>query len=58
MAIQYTDSLDRTFHALGDHSRRRMLAELRSKGARTAGELDALFGSAQPTDVTPIFRSH
>jgi DNA-binding transcriptional ArsR family regulator len=49
MAVQYTDALDRTFHALGDPSRRRMLATLREKGACTAGEIGALFGSAQPT---------
>jgi len=49
MAIQYTDALDRTFHALGDASRRRMLAAISQKGACSAGELGALFDSAQPT---------
>jgi DNA-binding transcriptional ArsR family regulator len=49
MAIQYTDALDRTFHALGDASRRRMLAHLHKKGACTAGELGSIFESAQPT---------
>ena len=49
MAIQYTDALDRTFHALGDPSRRRMLAVLSRKGACSAGELVELFESAQPT---------
>ncbi len=49
MAIQYTEALDRTFHALGDPSRRRMLAVLRERGPCTAGELVQLFESAQPT---------
>lgn len=49
MAIQYTQSLDRTFHALGDGSRRRMLATISRRGACTAGELVALFDSSQPT---------
>lgn len=49
MAIQYTEALDRTFHALGDPSRRRMLSVLRERGPCTAGELGALFESAQPT---------
>lgn len=49
MAIQYTETLDRTFHALGDASRRRMLSAIRRKGSCTAGELGALFESAQPT---------
>ena len=49
MAIQYTEALDRTFHALGDGSRRRMLAVISRKGACTAGELVALFDSSQPT---------
>lgn len=49
MAVHHTDALDRTFHALGDPSRRRMLATLRQKGACTAGELGELFDSAQPT---------
>lgn len=49
MAVQYTEALDRTFHALGDASRRRMLMVLRERGPCTAGELGALFDSAQPT---------
>jgi DNA-binding transcriptional ArsR family regulator len=49
MAIQYTEALDRTFHALGDGSRRRMLATISRKGACSAGELGALFESSQPT---------
>jgi DNA-binding transcriptional ArsR family regulator len=49
MAIHYTEALDRTFHALGDASRRRMLAVLHERGACTAGELGELFESAQPT---------
>lgn len=49
MAVQYTEALDRTFHALGDASRRRMLATLRERGPCTAGELGELFESAQPT---------
>jgi DNA-binding transcriptional ArsR family regulator len=49
MAIHYTDALDRTFHALGDASRRRMLAAISRNGTCSAGELGALFNSAQPT---------
>ena len=49
MAIQYTEALDRTFHALGDGSRRRMLAAISRKSACSAGELCALFESSQPT---------
>ena len=49
MAIQYTQSLDRTFHALGDASRRRMLSTLSRKGACSAGEIGELFDAAQPT---------
>ena len=49
MAIHYSGTLDRTFHALGDPSRRRILAMLRDEGACTASELGALFESAQPT---------
>ena len=49
MAIHHTDALDRTFHALGDASRRRMLAVISRNGACSAGELGAAFDSAQPT---------
>lgn len=49
MAIQYIETLDRTFHALGDASRRRMLSAIGRKGQCSAGELVAMFDSAQPT---------
>ena len=49
MAIHYVEALDRTFHALGDGSRRRMLATISRKGACSAGELSDLFDSSQPT---------
>ena len=49
MAIQYSDPLDRTFHALGDESRRRILATISQKGSCSAGELVDLFDTAQPT---------
>ncbi len=49
MAIRYVDPLDRTFHALGDGTRRRMLALLTRRGECTAGELGAPFDIAQPT---------
>lgn len=49
MAIRYQHALDRTFHALGDDSRRRMLAKLARDGDCTAGELGSLLDSAQPT---------
>ena len=49
MSIRYADPLDRTFHALGDGTRRRMLAVLTSRGECTAGELGAPFDIAQPT---------
>lgn len=49
MAIQYHQALDRTFHALGDESRRQMLAQLAVKGSCTAGELGRSLESAQPT---------
>jgi DNA-binding transcriptional ArsR family regulator len=49
MAIHYTEDLDRTFHALGDASRRSMLTTLSRKGACTAGQIGALFDVAQPT---------
>ena len=49
MAVQYTEPLDRTFHALGDPTRRRMLALLAQRGTCTAGELGAPFDIAQPT---------
>ena len=49
MAIQYQNALDRTFHALGDESRRRMLAMLATEGECTASELGKQFRHAQPT---------
>ena len=49
MAIQYHHALDRTFHALGDSSRRRMLAELAERGECTASDLARPFDVAQPT---------
>lgn len=49
MAIQYQTPLDRTFHALGDESRRRILATLSQRGRCSAGELVSIFESSQPT---------
>ena len=49
MAIQYQDQLDRTFHALGDGTRRRMLALLSKRGECTAGDLGEPFEIAQPS---------
>lgn len=49
MAIQYQDPLDRIFHALGDGTRRKMLALIAKRGECTAGELGEPFGVAQPT---------
>ena len=49
MAIRYLHALDRTFHALGDESRRHILATISRKGSCSAGELGDLFDTAQPT---------
>ena len=49
MAIQYQGTLDRTFHALGDESRRQILATISKKGCCSAGELVGMFNVAQPT---------
>jgi DNA-binding transcriptional ArsR family regulator len=49
MAIQYTNSLDRTFHALGDESRRKILAMISHKQRCTAGQLVDIFNVSQPT---------
>ena len=49
MAIQYQQPLDRTFHALGDGTRRRMLSMLATGGALSASELRVPFDVAQPT---------
>jgi DNA-binding transcriptional ArsR family regulator len=49
MAIQNLSSLDRTFHALSDGTRRAMIHALAQGSARSAGELGRRFDSAQPT---------
>ena len=49
MAIQYHQPLDRTFHALGDGTRRQILSMLATNGALSANELCAPFNVAQPT---------
>lgn len=49
MAIRYQEQLDRTFHALGDGTRRQMLALLAQNGECTAGELGEPFSIAQPS---------
>lgn len=49
MAIQYQQPLDRTFHALGDGTRRRIVSMLATKGPQTANALRAPFDVAQPT---------
>ncbi len=49
MAIHHDRTLDRTFHALGDGTRRAMLAMLARRGACTAGELGEPFDITQPT---------
>lgn len=49
MAVQYTEPLDRTFHALGDASRRAMLTMLARQSECTASELGEPFDFAQPT---------
>lgn len=49
MAIQYQTPLDRVFHALGDETRRRMVAMLAAEGVLSASELGAPFDVAQPT---------
>ncbi|TQV70564.1 helix-turn-helix transcriptional regulator [Exilibacterium tricleocarpae] len=49
MAIHYQTTLDRTFHALGDGTRREILSTLATQGACSAGELCAPFAAAQPT---------
>jgi DNA-binding transcriptional ArsR family regulator len=47
--MQYTSSLDHTFHALADGTRRAMLQSLSRGQRRSAGELGRRFRSAQPT---------
>ena len=49
MAIQYQEPLDRTFHALGDGTRRQILSMLATNGTCSANELRAPFEAAQPT---------
>lgn len=49
MAINYHEPLDRTFHALGDGTRRQIVAMLSTKGACSANEIRAPFNVAQPT---------
>ncbi len=49
MTVHYSEPLDRTFHALGDSTRRRMLGMLARRGECTAGELGEPFDIAQPT---------
>lgn len=49
MAIYYEHPLDRTFHALGDGTRRAMLALLARRGECTAGELGEPFDISQPS---------
>ena len=49
MAIQYQEDLDRTFHALGDGTRRRMLGLIARSGECSASELGKPFDAAQPT---------
>ena len=49
MAIHPQAQLDRTFHALGDATRRKMLSLLAKRGECTASELGKPFPIAQPT---------
>jgi DNA-binding transcriptional ArsR family regulator len=49
MAMQNTPSLDHTFRALADGTRRSMIHALARGEARSAGELGRQFRSAQPT---------
>ena len=49
MAIHYDHPLDKTFHALGDGTRRQILSMLASKGALSAGDIRKPFNVAQPT---------
>jgi DNA-binding transcriptional ArsR family regulator len=47
--MQREATLDRTFQALADRTRRSMIHTLASGGSRSAGELGGQFRSAQPT---------
>ena len=49
MTIQYQEPLDRTFHALGNPTRRAMLGLLAERRECSAGELGAPFDVAQAT---------
>lgn len=49
MAMQYLSPLDRTFHALGDQTRREILSMLASNGMQSATEIRTPFDVAQPT---------
>lgn len=49
MAIKYQHQLDRTFHALGDGTRRQMLSILSKRGESTASDLGQPFEIAQPS---------
>lgn len=49
MTMYSTASLDRTFHALADGTRRSIIHTLARGGTRSAGELGCQFNSAQPT---------
>ena len=47
--MQSAPSLDRTFHALADQTRRSIIHVLARGEARSAGDLGRRFASAQPT---------
>ena len=49
MAIYYQAPLDRTFHALGDGTRREIISMLATQGSCSANEIRAPFDVAQPT---------
>ncbi|NVJ97817.1 MAG: helix-turn-helix transcriptional regulator [Alphaproteobacteria bacterium] len=48
MVIEKNTTLDRTFHALADSTRRGMVTMLAKEGFKTAGELGAPFDISQP----------
>jgi len=49
VAMQSTEALDLTFHALADGTRRSIIHALWRRETRSAGELGRQFRSAQPT---------
>jgi DNA-binding transcriptional ArsR family regulator len=49
LTMQLAASLDRTFHALADGTRRSIIHALAHGESRSAGELGRHFSSAQPT---------